>query len=155
MRAREPALFKATVIDVRSHGLVVELPDVLFTGMIHVSRLPDDFYTFDATRLEFRGRRGKNAFGLGAILQVKVCRVDPFKKQVDFEPVGKIEGAETGSKRPGKEHFGPQKDAQKKERQGGAQGRGRTGAKREEQKPSKNRSNKRQPNVASRRSRKG
>jgi exoribonuclease R len=47
----------------------------------------DDFYTFDPVRLLFRGRRGKNKFGLGAELQVKVCRVDVFKKQVDFEPV--------------------------------------------------------------------
>jgi ribonuclease R len=91
LRAREPDIFSATVIDVRSHGLVVELPDVLFTGMIHVSRLPDDFYTFDSVRLQFRGRRGKNAFGLGAVLRVKVSRVDPFKKQVDFEPVNEVE----------------------------------------------------------------
>ncbi len=87
LRARVPEKFRATVIDVRSHGLVVELPDVLFTGMIHVSKLPDDFYTFDPVRLLFRGRRGKNKFGLGAELQVKVCRVDVYKKQVDFEPV--------------------------------------------------------------------
>jgi ribonuclease R len=164
LRAKEPAVFKATVIDVRSHGLVVELPDVLFTGMIHVSRLPDDFYTFDATRLEFRGRRGKNAFGLGALLQVKVCRVDPFKKQVDFEPVGRLDVAGEGSRRQGKGHSGAQKETRKKgrqerqerqERQGAASGRGRRGATSEEQKPSKHRSNKSQPNVASRRARKG
>ena len=73
------------IIDVRSHGLVLELPDVLFTGMIHVSRLPDDFYTFDPVRLQFRGKRNRNVFELGERLEVKVCRVDTFKKQVDFE----------------------------------------------------------------------
>ena len=99
LRSRNPDKFRATVIDVRSHGLVIELPDVLFTGMIHVSRLPDDFYTFDAVRLQFRGRRGKNVFGLGAVLQVKVCRVDPFKKQVDFEPTGEVQSREVPGKR--------------------------------------------------------
>jgi ribonuclease R len=99
LRAREPDTFRATVIDVRSHGLVIELPDVLFTGMIHVSRLPDDFYSFDALHLQFRGRRGKNTFGLGSVLQVKVCRVDPFKKQVDFEPMGEAQSREVSGKR--------------------------------------------------------
>ena len=87
LRRRDAEKFRATVIDVRSHGLVVELPDVLFTGMIHVSKLPDDFYRFDPVQLMFRGKRGKNQFGLGSLLEVKVCRVDVFKKQVDFEPV--------------------------------------------------------------------
>jgi ribonuclease R len=88
LRAQHPEVFAAVIIDVRSHGLVVELPDVLFTGMIHVSRLPDDFYTFDATRLQFRGKRGRNVFELGERLEVKVCRVDVFKKQVDFQLSG-------------------------------------------------------------------
>ncbi len=85
LRSRHPAVFTAVIIDVRSHGLVLELPDVLFTGMIHVSRLPDDFYTFDPVRLQFRGKRNRNVFELGERLEVKVCRVDAFKKQVDFE----------------------------------------------------------------------
>jgi ribonuclease R len=97
LRKREPDRFRATVIDVRTHGLVVELPDVLFTGMIHVSKLSDDFYRFDPVRLEFRGKRERNRFGLGTVLEVKVCRVDAFKRQVDFEPVQKP--AEKGSKR--------------------------------------------------------
>ena len=85
LRSRNPQVFSAVIIDVRSHGLVLELPDVLFTGMIHVSRLPDDFYTFDPVRLQFRGKRNRNVFELGERLEVKVCRVDTFKKQVDFE----------------------------------------------------------------------
>jgi len=88
LRSRNPQVFSAVIIDVRSHGLVLELPDVLFTGMIHVSRLPDDFYTFDPVRLQFRGKRNRNVFELGERLEVKVCRVDTFKKQVDFEIAG-------------------------------------------------------------------
>jgi ribonuclease R len=85
LRSRNPQVFNAVIIDVRSHGLVLELPDVLFTGMIHVSRLPDDFYTFDPVHLQFRGKRNRSVFELGERLEVKVCRVDSFKKQVDFE----------------------------------------------------------------------
>lgn len=55
LRVRPPETFAATVMDVRGYGLVVELPDVLFSGLIHVSQLPEDFYIFDPVQLAFRG----------------------------------------------------------------------------------------------------
>jgi len=36
-------------------------------------------------RLQFRGKRNRNVFELGERLEVNVCRVDTFKKLVDFE----------------------------------------------------------------------
>ena len=47
--ARDPQVFRATVIDVRNYGLLLELPDVLLTGLVHVSSLTDDFYVFQPT----------------------------------------------------------------------------------------------------------
>ncbi|MEI6873024.1 MAG: S1 RNA-binding domain-containing protein [Verrucomicrobiota bacterium] len=127
MRSRNPATFTAVIIDVRSHGLVVELPDVLFTGMIHVSRLPDDFYTFDPVRLQFRGKRGRNVFELGARLAVKVCRVDAFKKQVDFEPA-------QSDTAPGENRKPAQREG-RSERNKGHASRTKAGAKGEKQAP--------------------
>lgn len=101
LKLRHRDSFRANVIDVRSHGLVIELPDVLFTGMVHVSKLADDFYRFDAVRLMFRGKRGKNVYGIGSVLHVKVCRVDVYKKQVDFE----IAAPEEPEKRPKEKGF--------------------------------------------------
>ena len=46
--AKDPQVFRAVVIDVRNYGLLIELPDVLLTGLIHISSLADDFYVFDA-----------------------------------------------------------------------------------------------------------
>jgi ribonuclease R len=37
LRSRAPQEFEAVIIDVKSFGLIVELPSVLLTGMIHVS----------------------------------------------------------------------------------------------------------------------
>src|SRR5678816_4363571 len=34
---RNPQIFPATVVDVRNYGLMVELPDALITGLVHVS----------------------------------------------------------------------------------------------------------------------
>jgi ribonuclease R len=82
--AREPQPFRALVIDVRNYGLLIELPDVLLSGMIHVSSLTDDFYTFDGVGRRLVGRQSKRRFSLGDQLRVVVARVDPFKQQVDF-----------------------------------------------------------------------
>jgi ribonuclease R len=82
--ARNPQIFRATIIDVRNYGLMVELPDALVTGLVHVSSLTDDFYLFDSTRRQLIGRRSRKRFGVGDELSVFVVRVDAFKRQVDF-----------------------------------------------------------------------
>jgi ribonuclease R len=79
--------FKAIVLEVRNFGMFVELPDVMAGGLIHVSALGDDFYTFDQARQRFIGRKKKKTFKAGDELEVVVARVDPFKQQLDFAPV--------------------------------------------------------------------
>ena len=87
LASRKPEEMRAIVVDVRSYGLVVELPDCLVTGLIHVSSLPDDFYQFDSVRLSFVGRRKRKTFKIGDVLRVIVSRVDAYKRQIDFVPV--------------------------------------------------------------------
>ena len=41
IEARDPQVFSAVVIDVRNYGLLIELPDVLLTGLVHISSLTD------------------------------------------------------------------------------------------------------------------
>src|SRR5436305_4574160 len=41
---RNPQIFRAAIVDVRNYGLMVELPDALIPGLVHVSSLTDDFY---------------------------------------------------------------------------------------------------------------
>ena len=84
LAGRNPQIFSATVVDVRNYGLMVELPDALITGLIHVSSLADDFYVFDPARHQFIGRRSRKRFRVGDDLSVFVVRVDLFKRQVDF-----------------------------------------------------------------------
>jgi len=89
---RNPQVFRAAVMDVRNFGLVVELPDALVTGVVHVSTLADDFYRFDAAQRRFVGRRTNRRYSVGDQLNVFVARVDVFKQQIDFavaDSVGK------------------------------------------------------------------
>jgi ribonuclease R len=81
---RNPQIFRATIVDVRNYGLMVELPDALITGLVHVSSLTDDFYVFEPARRQLIGRRSRKRFSIGDELSVFVARVDSFKRQVDF-----------------------------------------------------------------------
>jgi ribonuclease R len=81
---RDPQIFRAAIVDVRNYGLLVELPDALLTGLIHVSSLADDFYVFEPARRQLIGRRSRKWFQVGDNLSVFVARVDQFKRQVDF-----------------------------------------------------------------------
>ena len=84
LAGRKPQIFSATVVDVRNFGLMVELPDALLTGLIHVSSLTDDFYVFEPAWRRLVGRRSRKRFRVGDKLSVFVARVDIFKRQVDF-----------------------------------------------------------------------
>jgi ribonuclease R len=84
LRARDPQVFDAVVIDVRNYGLLIELPQLLLTGLVHVSALTDDFYVFSPDQRQFIGRRARKRFHVGDKLRVHVARVDQFKRQIDF-----------------------------------------------------------------------
>src|SRR5436190_8745144 len=60
-----PQIFRASIVDVRNYGLMVELPDALITGLIHVSSLTDDFYSFDGAQRRLVGRRSRKRFRIG------------------------------------------------------------------------------------------
>jgi ribonuclease R len=81
---RHPQIFQASIVDVRNYGLLVELPDALITGLVHVSSLTDDFYSFDPGQRRLVGKRSRKRFKVGDELSVFVVRVDAFKRQVDF-----------------------------------------------------------------------
>jgi len=81
---RKGELFRAIIIQVRNYGMVVDLPDYMIGGLIHVSALDDDFYLFDPAKGRFVGRRRKRVYKVGDEVKVRVSRVDIFKQQVDF-----------------------------------------------------------------------
>jgi ribonuclease R len=99
--ARDPQVFRATVLEVKNFGLVVELPDVLLTGLVHVSSLTDDFYTYNPAQRRLIGRQSRRRFSVGDDLRVFVARVDVFKRQVDFALADQKPGKsrETGRRR--------------------------------------------------------
>ena len=81
---RRPHRLEGAVIEARNYGLMVELTKELMVGLIHVSSLAEDFFVFDPVRHRLTGRRTRLSFGIGDRVVVRVSRVDPFKRQIDF-----------------------------------------------------------------------
>ncbi len=76
--------YEAHVTEIRNFGIFVEVEELGMSGLVPLSLLADDFYDFDAARLQVRGRRHRRVIQLGDRLEVEVARVDPVKRQVDF-----------------------------------------------------------------------
>ncbi|HEX4141526.1 MAG TPA: ribonuclease R [Candidatus Methylacidiphilales bacterium] len=76
--------FTALIQEVRSSGLVVQLPEFVIQGMIPLSGLQGDLFVFNPQRLELHGQRSKITLRAGQTLQVEVARVDLGRQQVDF-----------------------------------------------------------------------
>ncbi len=82
--ATKRTAFQALILEVRSSGLMVQLPEFLVQGMVPLSALQGDLFVFNPQRLELRGQRTKLTLRAGLSLQVEVAKVDLARHQVDF-----------------------------------------------------------------------
>ncbi len=76
--------FEAVIMDVRNHGMFVELTESLAYGLIHISTF-DDLYSLSHDGTQLVGRKSKRRYMLGEKVMVQVHRVDRFKRQIDFK----------------------------------------------------------------------
>jgi ribonuclease R len=77
--------FQALIQEVRSSGLLVQLPEFVIQGMVPMSGLQGDLFVFNPQRLELQGQRTKIILRAGQSLQVEVAKVDLARHQVDFQ----------------------------------------------------------------------
>ena len=81
-------VFDATITGVAAFGVFVILDEVFVEGLVHVSVLGADYFHYDPVRHRLDGERSRRAFRLGDRMRVRVARVDPDERRVDFEPAG-------------------------------------------------------------------
>lgn len=79
-------VFDAVILEIKNHGMFVELTESLAYGLVHASTLTDDLYQVTDDNSAFRGRRTRKTYRAGETVPVVVQRVDRFKRQVDFAP---------------------------------------------------------------------
>jgi len=77
--------FQALIQEVRSSGLLVQLPEFVIQGLVPLSGLQGDLFVFNPQRLELQGQRTRITLRAGQSLQVEVARVDLARHQVDFQ----------------------------------------------------------------------
>lgn len=75
--------FEGIISGVTNYGFYVELPNTV-EGLVHVSTLRDDYYSFDQETYELRGDMTKKVFRLGQKVSVRVDDADVMTKTVDF-----------------------------------------------------------------------
>ena len=83
--------FDGVISGVTRYGLYVEINDLLVEGMIHVRDLDDDYYVYDEKKYSLIGRRSGRTYRLGDSVQLKVIRVNPEEREIDFVIVGETQ----------------------------------------------------------------
>lgn len=76
-------VFTGVVSGVTQWGIYVELPNTV-EGMVHVSKLPGDYFLYDEQAYEMVGRDTGMKYKLGQTVQVQVENTDKFLRTIDF-----------------------------------------------------------------------
>lgn len=76
-------VFWGTISGVTEWGLYVELPNTV-EGLVHVSSLTDDYYSYDSGNYMLTGDMSKKSYVLGQKVRVRVENADIPTKTVDF-----------------------------------------------------------------------
>jgi ribonuclease R len=90
MRDRLGESFSGVVTGVTDFGLFVQLEGLQVDGLVHVAMLGRDYYRFEEDRRALVGERSGERYTLGDRLTVKVARVDPSERKIDFELVARV-----------------------------------------------------------------
>jgi ribonuclease R len=76
--------FDGFITGVTAFGFFVELEELFVEGLVHITTLDDDFYTFVEKQHSLIGRQNKRLFRIGDKTRVKVAAVVPATRRIEF-----------------------------------------------------------------------
>jgi len=76
--------FDGLIVSVTKFGLFVELAELFVEGLVPLSTLTDDRYTYHENTKQIIGQRSRRTFSLGDQVRVLVDRIDPVQKKIQF-----------------------------------------------------------------------
>ncbi len=76
-------VFTGVISGVTQWGIYVELPNTV-EGMVHISKLPGDYFDYDETAYEMVGRETGLCYKLGQTVKVLVEKTDKSLRTIDF-----------------------------------------------------------------------
>ncbi len=80
-------IYEGVISSVTSWGFYVELPNTI-EGLVHISKLPGDYYMYDERENVIRGDRNGVSYVLGQKVRVRVESADLSIRAVDFSVAG-------------------------------------------------------------------
>ncbi|MCI0693740.1 ribonuclease R [candidate division KSB1 bacterium] len=95
--------FDGIVSGVVAFGIFVEIPQFVVEGLVHISDLEDDYYIFEERAYRLKGQNSGRVYRLGDEVRVRVVRVDPNERVLDFvlvEAPSKNKKGKSGRRRP-------------------------------------------------------
>lgn len=75
--------FEGIISGVTGYGLYVELDNTV-EGLVHISSLRDDYYSYDPEKFELQGELTKKVYHLGQRVRVRIADADAQKRTVEF-----------------------------------------------------------------------
>lgn len=75
--------FEGIISSITEWGIYVELENTI-EGMIHVSKLPGDYFEYDEEHYEMVGKKTNARYELGQKVKIKVHEVDTVLRTIDF-----------------------------------------------------------------------
>ncbi len=84
MRAHVGDEFEAVITAVVEFGVFVQLANLQVDGLVHVSTLQGDYFTYEPARAAWVGRRTRRTYQLGMRVRVRLTRVDMNERRLDF-----------------------------------------------------------------------
>ncbi len=79
--------YSGLIMSVQSYGFFVEIPELYVEGLVHVSTLSNDWYEYRSRQNLLIGRKSKNSYKIGDVIDIKIIKVDILKYQIDLEIV--------------------------------------------------------------------
>jgi ribonuclease R len=90
MRDRVGETFPGVITGVTDFGVFVQLTGLQVDGLVHVANLGRDYFRYEEDRRTLVAERSGERFTIGDLLVVRVARVDPSERKIDFELVERV-----------------------------------------------------------------
>jgi ribonuclease R len=84
MQERVGEDFDGLIISVTKYGLFVELTDLFVEGLVPLTSLAGDHFTYHENTREITGQRSRKTYRLGQRVRALVDRIDPVEKKIQF-----------------------------------------------------------------------
>lgn len=84
METKINQIFTGKVSSVTAFGLFVTLDDCGVDGLIHIAKLPKDYYEFNEKHSNLVGQKSNRVFAMGDAVKIRVAHVNVEQQRIDF-----------------------------------------------------------------------